>query len=82
MGPLDRPLGSGGCREAADKFVFGRAPRKSSLFFWSMYGIVESKQIPYTGKGGTCTRGSPTADMKAALSGEGGAAIGTSVIGP
>merc|ERR1719253_880243 len=46
-------------------------------------GLLDASQLPYTGRDGTCTRGSPTADMKAALiditapaAGQGGASFG------
>jgi cathepsin L len=65
--------GDGGCKGATAELAMDWVLKN---------GIAEAAQIPYKGKDGVCTRGSPSTDMKAALmqsapgAGQGGAAIG------
>jgi len=66
--------GDGGCKGATAELAMDWVLKN---------GIVEAKQDPYTAKDGACSRGSATADTKAALidesapaAGQGGAAIG------
>jgi cathepsin L len=66
--------GDGGCKGATAELAMDWVLKN---------GVADASQIPYTAQDGTCTRGSATADMKAALMdisapavGGGGAAIG------
>merc|ERR1719214_7348 len=66
--------GDGGCKGATAELAMDWVLKN---------GIADASQIPYKARDGTCTMGSPTADMKAALMdisapavGGGGAAIG------
>jgi len=66
--------GDGGCKGATAELAFDWVLKN---------GLADASQIPYKGRDGTCTMGSPTADMKAVLAqfsapaaGAGGAAFG------
>jgi len=50
--------GDGGCKGATAELA---------MDWVSKNGIADASQIPYTGRGGACTSGSPTVAMKAAL---------------
>jgi cathepsin L len=48
--------GDGGCKGATAELAMDWVLKN---------GLADASELPYTGRGGVCTRGSPTADMKA-----------------
>merc|ERR1719408_781416 len=50
--------GEGGCKGATAELAMDWVLKN---------GLADASEVPYTGRGGQCTRGSPTADMKAAF---------------